>query len=80
VGLEHVKPADHSVERRLAALADAVGIVNRPRAVSRTYSRLLRTGLAEICDPIPINTPLRRHFDRLDQAIGDHVDQLNLAA
>jgi hypothetical protein len=23
---------------------------------------------------------LRRHFDRLDQAIGDHVDQLNLAA
>ena len=47
---------------------------------SRTYSRLLQTGLAEICDPIPINTPLRRHFDRLDQAIGDHVDQLNLAA
>ena len=47
---------------------------------SRTYSRLLRTGLAEICDPIPINTPLRRHFDRLDQGIGDHVDQLNLAA
>ena len=47
---------------------------------SRTYSRLLRTGLAEICDPIPTNTPLRRHFDRLDQAITAHVDQLNLAA
>ena len=36
---------------------------------SRTYSRVLRTGLAEVCDPIPINTPLRRHFDRLDEAI-----------
>jgi hypothetical protein len=47
---------------------------------SRTYSRLLRAGLAQITDPIPINTPLRRHFDRLDQAINDHVDQLNLAA
>jgi hypothetical protein len=47
---------------------------------SRTYSRLLRTGLAEITDPIPITTPLRRHFDRLDQAITAHVDQLNLAA
>ncbi len=48
--------------------------------LSRTYSRLLRTGLSEICDPIPINTPLRRHFDRFDQAITAHVDQLNLAA
>jgi hypothetical protein len=47
---------------------------------SRTYSRLLRTGLAEISDPIPINTPLRRHFDRLNQTITAHVDQLNLAA
>ena len=34
---------------------------------TRTYSRLLRTGLSEIRDPIPINTPLRRQFDRLDQ-------------
>jgi len=47
---------------------------------SRTYSRLLGTGLSEICDPIPINTPLRRQFDRLEQAITAHVDQLNLAA
>ena len=47
---------------------------------SRTHSRLLRTGLSEICDPTQIHTPLRRHFDRLDQAINAHVDQLNLAA
>ncbi len=46
---------------------------------SRTYSRLLRTGLSEICDPIAINTPLRRHFDRLDQAITAHIDQLDQA-
>jgi hypothetical protein len=39
---------------------------------SRTYSRLLRTGLSEIRDPIPINTPLRRHFDQLEQAITAH--------
>jgi hypothetical protein len=47
---------------------------------SRTYSRLLRTGLSEICDPIPINTPLRRQFDRLEATITDHIQQLNLAA
>ncbi|HEY2598591.1 MAG TPA: hypothetical protein VGJ79_08940 [Candidatus Dormibacteraeota bacterium] len=47
---------------------------------SRTYSRLLRTGLAEICDAAPINTPLSRQFDRLDQAINNRIDQLNLAA
>ena len=47
---------------------------------SRAYSRLFRAGLSEICDPTAINTPLRRHFDRLAQAITAHVDQLNLAA
>ncbi len=36
-------------------------------------------GLSEICDPIPTTTPLRRRFDRLDQAVRDHIDQLNLA-
>ena len=36
---------------------------------TRTYSRLLRTGLAQIRDPLPVNTPLRRHFDRLEAAI-----------
>ena len=47
---------------------------------SRTYNRLLRPGLAEICDPIPINTPLRRHFDQLDHAITTRIQDLNLAA
>ena len=47
---------------------------------SRTYSRLLRAGLAQITDPTPTNTPLRRQFDQLDQAITAHIDQLNLAA
>jgi hypothetical protein len=47
---------------------------------TRTYSRLLRPGLAEICDPIPTDTPLRRHFDRLEQAITDLVGELGLAA
>jgi hypothetical protein len=47
---------------------------------TRTYSRLLRTGLSQICDPVPINTPLRRHFDRLEQAITDLVGELGLAA
>jgi hypothetical protein len=47
---------------------------------TRAYSRLLRTGLSEICDPLPISTPLRRHFDRFDRAVTDHIQQLNLAA
>jgi hypothetical protein len=47
---------------------------------TRTYSRLLRTGLSQICDPVPIDTPLRRHFDRLEQAITDLVEEVNLAA
>jgi hypothetical protein len=47
---------------------------------TRTYNRLLRTGLSQIRDPIPVNTPLRRHFDRLEAAITDLVGQLNLAA
>jgi hypothetical protein len=47
---------------------------------TRTYSRLLRPGLAQICDPIPIDTPLRRHFDQLVTAITARIDELNLAA
>jgi hypothetical protein len=47
---------------------------------TRTYSRLLRPGLSEICDPHPPDTPLRRHFDRLENTITDLVGQLNLAA
>jgi hypothetical protein len=47
---------------------------------SRTYSRLLLPGLAEICDPVPLNTALRRQFDQLDRAISSHIEDLNLAA
>jgi hypothetical protein len=47
---------------------------------SRTYNQLLRTGLSEICDPALVDTPLRRHFERFEQAITDRIDQLNLAA
>jgi hypothetical protein len=47
---------------------------------TRTHSRLLRTGLSQICDPTPIDTPLRRHFDRLEDTITDLVEQLHLAA
>jgi hypothetical protein len=47
---------------------------------TRTYNRLLRTGLSQIRDPIPTNTPIRRQFDRLETAITDLVEELNLAA
>lgn len=47
---------------------------------TRTYNRLLRTGLSEMCDPVPTDTALRRQFDRLDKTITDMVEQLNLAA
>ncbi len=36
---------------------------------TRTYTRVLRTGLAVTLDPsTPPSVPLRRHFDRLDKA------------
>ena len=47
---------------------------------TRTHNRLLRTGLAQICDPLPIETPLRRQFDRLEHTITDLVEDLGLAA
>ena len=47
---------------------------------TRTHNRLLRTGLSQICDPIPIDTPLRRQFDRLEHAIADMVAEVGLAA
>jgi len=47
---------------------------------TRTYNRLLRTGLSEICDPVPIATPLRRQFDRLEHTITELVTELGLAA
>jgi hypothetical protein len=47
---------------------------------TRTYSRLLRTGLSQICDPVPVDTQLRRQFDRLEGAIIDLVGEVGLAA
>ena len=50
---------------------------------SRTYNRLLRPGLAVLCDaqaPAPAPAPIRRHFDRLDHDIADLVNQARLAA
>ncbi|MCL5445594.1 MAG: hypothetical protein M1121_06010 [Actinobacteria bacterium] len=47
---------------------------------TRSYNRLLRTGLSEICDPVLIDTPLRCHFDRLQGAIADLITEVGLAA
>ena len=47
---------------------------------TRTYSHLLRPALAQIHDPEPVDSPLRRHFDQLQSAITTHIHQLNLAA
>ncbi len=47
---------------------------------TRTHNRLLRTGLSQICDSVPIDTPLRRKFDRLEGAITDLVEEVGLAA
>jgi hypothetical protein len=47
---------------------------------TRTHNRLLRTGLSEICDPVPMDTPLRRQFDKLEGVISDMVGHLGLAA
>jgi len=47
---------------------------------TRTCNRLLRTGLSQICDPVPIDTPLRHHFDRLEGAITDMIGKVGLAA
>jgi hypothetical protein len=47
---------------------------------TRTYARLLRQGLALTFDPAAVSTPLRRQFDRLDQAIDDFIGESALAA
>jgi predicted MarR family transcription regulator len=47
---------------------------------TRTHNRLLRTGLSEICDPVPLGSPLRRHFDKLEAVITDLVQEAGLAA
>jgi hypothetical protein len=47
---------------------------------TRIHNRLLRTGLSQICDPAPINTPRLLQFDRLEGAIADLVQEIGLAA
>ena len=47
---------------------------------TRTHNRLLRTGLSEICDPVPVDSPLRRQFDKLEAVITDLVGEVGLAA
>jgi hypothetical protein len=47
---------------------------------TRTYARLLRQGLAHTFDPGAIPNPLRRQFDRLDDAIDAFVGEYELAA
>jgi hypothetical protein len=48
---------------------------------SRTYTRLLRPGLAEISDPLaPAGSTLRTAFERLQSAIDQRCEKLKLAA
>ena len=47
---------------------------------TRTYARVLRQGLAHTFDPHAIPTPIRRHFDRLDDAIDAFIGDHDLAA
>jgi hypothetical protein len=48
---------------------------------TRTYSRLLRPGLAQILpDDAAITTPLRRCFDRLDTAISQWIEDQKVPA
>jgi hypothetical protein len=48
---------------------------------SRTYTRLLRPGLAEITEPLaPAGSALRSAFDRVYSAIDLRCEDLKLAA
>ena len=48
---------------------------------TRTHARILRPGLARIMPGAPPgDDQLRPHFDRLDKAINDWVDQARLAS
>ncbi|MDA8186202.1 MAG: hypothetical protein M0035_17555 [Actinomycetota bacterium] len=47
---------------------------------SRTYARLLRPGLAHTFDPGAVPNPLRRQFDRLDDAIDTLIADCRLTA
>ena len=48
---------------------------------TRTYNRVLRPGLAQICPPLALeNTPLRQRFDQLDAVIQDLLKHQSLVA
>lgn len=47
---------------------------------TRTHARLLRQGLSHTFDPQAIPTPIRRHFDNLDNAIDAFIGGYDLAA
>jgi hypothetical protein len=38
------------------------------------------SGLSQICDPVPGNTPLRRQFDRLEDVVSNMIAEVGLAA
>jgi len=75
---------------RLHGLIERVPHTNRYQVTSfglqvamfftSTHNRVLRTGLSEICDPFPVDSPLRRHFDKLEAVITDLIGQAGLAA
>jgi len=75
---------------RLHGLIERVPHTHRYRVTSfglqvamfftRTHNRLLRSGLSQICDPVPLDSPLRRHFDKLEAVITDLVGEVGLAA
>jgi hypothetical protein len=48
---------------------------------TRTYNRLLRPGLAQVVPPeVETETPLRRSFERLDEAIEVFLEQQKVPA
>jgi hypothetical protein len=48
--------------------------------LTRVHTRLLRPGLAQLLDDAAIPTPLRRRFDRFNDAIDNHARETRLIA
>jgi hypothetical protein len=73
-GLIERVPGTHRYQVTSAGLRTAL-------LFTRTYARILRSGLAQLIDPNPIcPSPLRRQFDQLDATIDRFVQQARLAA
>jgi hypothetical protein len=70
-----IEPVPHTHRYRVTTFGLRVAML-----FTRTYARLLRQGLALTFDPLAIPTPLRRQFDRLDDAIGTFIGESALAA